>query len=172
VVADLWKRRFPKAIATVLIAPLGFVGYVGYLAIHYHDVLFWWHLQHQAWGARIDFGRSLFGVLRHPWLGGYQGKGWMEWVGVVAVLGAIYAIAKAKLPPTIVVYCASVFVLMFISNSLGFKPRLLTWAFPSLIAVAVLLRERGWQFVALSFAYLMPLVFVVYSSLGNYIIQP
>jgi hypothetical protein len=32
---------------------------------------------HQAWGAKVDFGKSLLALLVHPWSGGYQGKvGW------------------------------------------------------------------------------------------------
>jgi hypothetical protein len=160
------------ALSAVAIVPAGFVAYVGTLAIRYHDLFFWWHLQRQAWTAKIDFGRSLLDLLWHPYMGGFQGKGWMEWVGVAAVGCALYALARTKLPAIVNVYCGGVFVMMFVSNSLGFKPRFLAWAFPALIAVAAVTRRRGWRPIALFFAGLMPFVFLAYTLNGNYIIQP
>jgi hypothetical protein len=70
------------------------------------------------------------------------------------------------------IYCIGVFVLSFVSNQLGFKPRMLVWAFPALIAIAALSRRKGWQVIALTFAGLLPIVFLLYSTIGNYIIQP
>lgn len=172
VVQALRRREFPRALLTVVLVPMGFLAYVGYLGLHYHDLLFWWHLQHQAWGATVDFGRSLLRGLIHPWAGGYVGKGWMEWVGIVAVVGAIVALVRARLPLLITVYCAGAFIIMFVSNQIGFKPRFLTWAFPALIAVAAITRRRGWQPIAIAFALVLPIVFLAYASLGNYMIQP
>ena len=166
------RRQAPGALITVCLVPLGFVAFAGYLGLRYHDTLYWWHLQSQAWGGTIDFGRSLLNLLVHPLQGGYQGKGWMEWVGVVAVAGAVFALVKARPPLMITVYCAGVFVLLFASNSLGFKPRFLGWAFPALIAVAALTRRRGWQPIALTFAFVLPIVFLAYATIGNYMVQP
>jgi hypothetical protein len=165
-------RHGVGALGAVAIVPAGFVAYAGAIGIRYHDIFFWWHLQKQAWTAKIDFGSSLVNLLWHPFTGGFQGKGWMEWVGVVAVAFAVYALSRAKLPAIVNVYCGGVFVLMFVSNSLGFKPRFLAWAFPALIAVAVVTRRRGWRPIALFFAGLMPFVFLAYTLNGNYIIQP
>jgi len=172
VVQALRRREFPRALITVVLVPLGFVAYVGYLGLHYHDWLFWERLQHQAWGVKVDFGRSLLALLVHPWSGGYQGKGWMEWVGVVVVAGAVVALVKARPPLLITVYCGGLFVFMFVSNNLGFKPRFVSWAFPALIAVAAVTRRRGWQPIAIAFAMLLPVVFLAYATLGNYMIQP
>lgn len=172
VVVAFRRREKLGPLATVFLVPLGFVGYVLYLGLRYHDILFWWHLQHQAWGAQIDFGRSLLHLLWNPLSGGYQGKGWMEWIGVVVVAIAIAAIAKARLAWPASAYCLGVFVLAFVSNSLGFKPRFVAWAFPALIALAALTRRRGWQGVALLFAGVMPFVLLLYTMNGNYIVQP
>jgi hypothetical protein len=151
---------------------MGFFTYIAMLGIRYHDALYWWHLQHEAWGAQVDFGKSLLILLVHPWSGGYQGKGWMEWAGLVTAVALAAALVRARPPLLITSYCIAAFALMFVSNSLGFKPRFLTWAFPALIAVAAVTRRRGWQPIAIGFAVLLPIVFLVYASLGNYIIQP
>jgi len=166
------RRQMPRALVTVLLVPLGFIGYAAWLGFHYHDTLYWWHLQSQAWGGAVDFGKSLLVLFVHPWSGGYQGKGWMEWVGLVAVAGAIFAMVRARLPLMLSAYCGGLFILLFVSNSLGFKPRFLAWGFPSLIAVAAITRRKGWQAIALAFTFLLPLVFLAYASFGNYMIQP
>jgi hypothetical protein len=172
VVHQLRRRQMPRALIALALIPVGFVAYVGLLGLKYHDILYWWHLQHQAWGAKVDFGKSLLVLLVHPWTGGYQGKGWMEWAGLLVVVALVAALVLAKPPLLVTCYCVASFALMFVSNSLGFKPRFLAWAFPALIAVAAVTRRRGWQPIAMAFAILLPMVFLVYASLGDYIIQP
>jgi hypothetical protein len=167
----LWRRERSGALVTPMLVPLGFLSTVAYLGVRYHDALIWWHVQKQAWGAGIDFGQSLLIVLWHPMSGGYQGKGWMQWLGVMAVVGAVAALWRASLPASINVYCAAVFVELFASNQ-GFKPRLLTWAFPALVAVAATTQRRAWQPIALLFAGLLPYVFLAYALYGNYMVQP
>jgi hypothetical protein len=167
----LWKRERPGALITLLLTPVGFLGLAAYLGTRYHDALFWWHAQSQAWGGGIDFGKSLLILLWHPMSGGYQGKGWMQWLGVLAVAGAVLALIRAKLPLLINAYCAAVFVELLASNQ-GFKPRLLTWGFPALIAVATATQRRAWQPIALLFAGLLPYVFLAYVLYGNYMVQP
>jgi hypothetical protein len=95
----------------------------------------------------------------------------MEWVGLVAVLLACAALHKAKLPGFITAYSLSVFVLLLITNE-GLKPRLLTWAFPALIAVAATMKSRSRQTLVTVFAALMVIVFFAYVLLGNTMIQP
>ena len=171
-VQALRRHEVPGALLTMLVVPTGFLVYVAALAFRYHDVLFWWHLQTQAWGASVDFGRSLLALLPHLWRIGYQGPAWLEWIGLVAVAGAVAALWRARLPASINAYCAGVLVLLFVSSNLGFKPRLLTWAFPALIAVAAATRPRTWLAVVIAFACLLPLVFVVYTTLGDSMAQP
>lgn len=168
----LRRRELPRSLATVLLVPTGFVAYVVWLGIKYHDVLYWWHLNHQAWDTTVDFGRTLLGLLPHFWMRGLPGPAWLEWMGVLAVVGAVVALARAKAPGLINAYCIGVFVLLFVSDTSGFRPRLLAWAFPALIAVAATTRRRGWQIVAVAFACLLPITFIVYTTLGNTIAAP
>lgn len=170
--AALRRRRDPAPLAGTLLVPVGFVAYVGFLGLRYHDLLYWWHLQRQAWGAKVDFGWSLLSLLAHPLAGGFQGKGWMQWIGVVAVALACGALYRSRLRSPVLPYCAAVFLMSFVSNEQGFKPRALAWAFPALIAVAVVTRRRYWQPVALLFAGLLPMVVLLYTLYGNYVVQP
>jgi hypothetical protein len=171
-IQSLRRHELPRSLSSVILIPTGFLAYVAWLGIKYHDVLYWWHLNHQAWDTTVDFGRTLLGLLPHFWMRSLPGPAWLEWMGVLAVAGAVVALARAKAPGMINAYCIGVFVLLFVSNTSGFRPRLLTWAFPALIAVAATARRRGWQIVAVAFACLLPITFMVYTTLGNTIAAP
>ena len=166
------NREPPRALCTMFLVPTGFVAYLIFVATRYHDLMFYWHLQSQAWGVSIDFGRSLLGLLPHPWMIGYQGPGWLEWIGLAAVAAGVFALWRARLPACVNAYCFGVVLLLFSSNNLGFKPRLLTWAFPVLIAVAKIARPRTRTAVVIVFACLLPVVFLTYTTLGNTMAQP
>ncbi len=171
-IRSVLRRQLPGALITVFLVPTGFLAFAGWLAVRYHDPLYWYHLQNQAWGATVDWGKGLILLLPHFWTGGYVGKAWLEWIGIIVVVGAVIALWRARLPGFVNTYCASVFVLLFVSNQLGFKPRLLTWAFPALIAVTQVLRRRSWQTLALGFAVLLPIVLIAYTTIENTMIQP
>lgn len=161
-----------RALLAVVLIPAGFVAFAVGIGLYYHDLFFWWHLQHQAWGASVDFGRSLVVGLAHPARITSEGLGWLEWIGVLAVAGAVVALVRAKLAAPITIYCLGVFALLAFSASLGFKPRLLTWAFPCVIAVAATSRRRYCYALAVLFGCLLPVVFVVYTAFGNSVAQP
>jgi len=169
---EMWRnRRLPWALYTALLCPVGFVGFVLADGIRYHNLLYYWHLQHEAWGVNIDFGKGLVILLWHMWQGGYQGPAWLEWVAIVAVLLAGWAMYKARLPGFINAYVVATVLFLFFSNQ-GLKPRLLTWAFPALIAVAAVLKPRSRNTLALTFMGLMPLLFLAFTTLGSRMVQP
>ena len=171
-VRSLRRREYPAGIITMFLTPLGFVGFALWLGARYRDALFWWHLQNQAWSATVDWGRGLVKVLAHPSAADYAGPGWLEWIGVVVVLAAAYALWRARLPSFVNLYCAGLLVLLVVSNQLGFKPRLVAWGFPALVALAVVLKRRGGLVVVIGFAVLMPIVLVAYTTIGNTMLQP
>ncbi len=171
-VQALHRRQWPRSLPTLVLVPMGFLAYVVWLGVKYHDALYWWHLNHQAWDTSVDFGRTLLALLPHFWKLGLPGPAWLEWMGLFAVVGAVVALVRAKAPALINAYCIGVLVLLFVSDTSGFRPRLLTWAFPALIAVAAVTRRRGWQPIAIAFACLLPITFIVYTTLGNTIGAP
>lgn len=171
-VQALRNREPPRALYAVFLVPTGFVAFLVFLSARYHDVFFWWHLQHQGWGVSVDYGRSLLGLLPHLWRIGFQGPAWLDWTGLVFVAAGGFALWRAKLPACVRAYCLGVVLVLFASNNLGFKPRLLTWTFPALVAVAKVVRPRTWTAVVVAFASLLPLVFLAYTMLGNSMAQP
>jgi hypothetical protein len=91
---------------------------------------------------------------------------------VVVVAGGLYALWKASLPPLINVYCATVVVALALSNSLGFKLRLLVWLFPMAIAVAVLLKDWIRQYFLLILASTLPIALLLYTTLPGKVLYP
>jgi hypothetical protein len=165
------RKEPPRAFITAALVPVGYLGFALWEGIRYHDILAWWHVQNQAWGATIDFGKSLILLLPHFWAGGYQGKAWLEWIDIVAVIAIAVCVWRARLPLWIWAYCFGVVALLFASNQ-GLKPRLLTWAFPAVMSLGISLGVRAWQAVVIAFALLTPIVFLAYTTLGNTMIQP
>ena len=171
VVRDLRHKKPSGALVSATLTPLGFVGFALWDGIRYHDLLYYWHLQHDAWGVSVDFGRGLVGLLGHLWAAGYQGPAWLEWTAVVAVALTIVAMLKAKLPAVLNFYIGASLLGLFCSNQ-GLKPRLLVWAFPALIAVARSVRAPSLRTLTVGFAMLMPMVFMAFTTLGNTMVQP
>lgn len=171
-IRSLVRREPVRAITAVVLVPVGFLGYAAWLGFRYHDAFFWVHLQAQAWGASLDFGRSWVRGLTSWWAKGYQGPGWLEWAGLAGVAAGWYAAWRSGLRLCLTAYCAGVTVLLLAGNSLGFKPRLLCWLFPLLVPVAARTSDRTFLALAIVFAYLLPVVFLAYTLLGNSMVQP
>jgi hypothetical protein len=168
----LVKSERPVTFITGIISSVGVVGFIVLIGERMHDLFFWFDLEKQAWGSQIDFGTGLLGQLPHFWASGNDGRSWMELLAIFAVLGSLVALARARMPAVLTSYTLFSLLFLFIGNNLGFKPRLLTWAFPALIAIAFATRRKGWQFVAISFAILLPIVFLFYAGLGDISVQP
>ena len=77
------SASYRGSLPTVVLVPTGFLAYVVWLGVKYHDTLYWWHLNHQAWDTSVDFGRSLLTLLPHFWKLGLPGPAWLEWMGAV-----------------------------------------------------------------------------------------
>lgn len=170
--AGLWRRRLARAWIAVLLTPLGFLSYAAFLAVRYHDTLYWWHLQRQAWGASFDYGTSLIQLLHHWTKIAYQGPAYLEWIAVLCVLGLLAAMWRARLPLYLSLYSVAVLFVLFGTNSLGFKPRFLVWAFPLVIAVCKSL-SRPWRLAVIATsAFAIAPLFIVYTTMGNSVSQP
>jgi hypothetical protein len=169
---ELRRRRFSRAWFSVALIPSGFLLFAGWLGLRYDDALFWWHLQRQGWGTSVDFGSSFVHLLSHWTKIGGQGPAWLEWIAVLVVAGGVAALVLARLPLELNIYCAAILTVLFITNDLGFKPRLLTWAFPMAIAAALVLPTAARRSLIVLFLVTMPFLFILYTTMGNSIAQP
>jgi hypothetical protein len=123
---------------TLLTAPLGIVGYLGYVAVRTGRWDGWQHLQYEGWGYSFDLGRQT--VQDSGAILAYSGDAMLV-ITVVVVLGylglALVAI-RDKLSWPIVAYGIGA-TLMAVQSSviMNSKARLLLVAFTLLIPVAV-----------------------------------
>ena len=78
------RRREFRSIYAVAIAPAGFLSFVGYLGFLSRDPFYWWKLQGQAWGAKIE-PAYLF-----QWATSFKGTGWgVYWMALSGLIMAI-----------------------------------------------------------------------------------
>jgi Dolichyl-phosphate-mannose-protein mannosyltransferase len=131
------ERDRLRAVLGAAAAPLGWLGYVAWVAVRTDDPLGYFAVGRE-WGNGFDGGVT-FG----RWVGGFL-TGAQPWLGLllilaVAGLGALLVLSiRDRQPLPLLVYSAAmVFVAMTSSGFFGSKPRYLLPAFGLLLPVAV-----------------------------------
>lgn len=133
-----------------LLAPVGLVGYLGYVAARTGSLGGWFSVQRAGWGSAFDGGTSTLrfalGVLA-------RGGSLLDVVTVAALAGALVLLALSALgrqPWPLLLYSALVLAMDLGSDGLmNSKARLLLPAFPLLVPVAIgLAHRRGGTVVA------------------------
>jgi|SRR4051794_7029991 len=131
-----FRRLLDRRLAAVLIAPLGLMGYLGWVAYETGDLDGYFAVT-QGWGNGLDGGRA-FGA----WIVGYLVGpspllGLAILVGLVALVGLVVLCVRQRLPLPVLVYTVAMVVLaLTTSGYFGSKPRYLLPVFPLLFPVA------------------------------------
>ncbi|MCZ4117865.1 hypothetical protein [Streptomyces sp. H39-S7] len=165
VVADAWSRRRAgqpqerAAWAAVLVAPLGWCGYVGWVGLQTGRPLGYFDVQGR-WGSRFDFGRDSLEYVRHLILGGDRLMSYMV-VAIIAAALVLLALALLERIPLPLAVYAGVLVIIALGGShyFGSKPRFLLPAFPLLIPAALALAKARPRTAAVAVAALAGLSF-------------
>jgi Mannosyltransferase (PIG-V) len=134
--AECWRP-----LVAALLAPLGLLGFLGYVAIRTHRLDGWFWIEHHTFHMTFDWGTSTLRTLRHIFL---------DWPSVPQVLVGLTLVAGVSLmlwslteriPPCLHVYTVVVVVLALVSsaNWIGSKPRFLLPAILLALPVARLL---------------------------------
>ncbi|ASO17878.1 hypothetical protein FHR81_005367 [Actinoalloteichus hoggarensis] len=142
-VAVLHRRDGWRPWVAGLLAPLGMLGYLGWVAVRTGSPTGWFDVQQAGWDSRFDGGAA---TLRFTTEVLASGQSVLE-VGTVALLiaGVVSTVVavRMRLPWPLVVYGAGVLVMDLGSNGLmNSKARLLLPAFTLLIPVALGLGRR------------------------------
>lgn len=139
------RRLLDRRIAAVLIAPLGLLCYLGWVAYETGDLEGYFAVT-QGWGNGFDGGHA-FGV----WIVGHLVGttplvGLAILVGLAALFGLLVLCVRQRLPLPVLVYTVALVALaLTTSGYFGSKPRYLLPAFPLLFPVARWLAGRpGW----------------------------
>lgn len=164
------RRGQYRAIAAVVLAPLGFLGYVAYLGYLAHDPFYWWKLQGRAWGAKID------PAFIFHWITSTSGSGWgmypIALAGLLAVIVLLALVVLSGMELSIKLYCFSVALMVLVNPALGPKPRFILWMFPALFLLPAILGPRWARIAAMFSVALVPVLFIAYTTIGNTVAQP
>jgi len=132
------KRRGDWAsLISVLLAPIGFVGFQLYVDNKAGESGAWFRVQREAWSEGTSFGATAvensFDFLRSP----FDSSADALTVLSLSALGLmIFAASKKRLPLPWVGFSAVVIALMLIPETVTARPRFVFTAFPLFIAVA------------------------------------
>lgn len=142
-VAVIGDRRDWRAWVGGVAAPIGLLGYLGWVAIRTGDLGGWFGVQQRGWGSKFDGGAATWTfALQH--LG--EPRSALEiitvWLLVVAIALVFYAFQR-RLEWPLIVYGIGVLVMDLGSNGLmNSKARLLLPAFTLLVPLALVLARR------------------------------
>lgn len=124
--------------ASAVAAPLGLLGYLGFVAIRSGVATGWFQIQSAGWKTRVDGGAATWvfvrGQLAHPW-------SLMEVATVAVVLSAPFLIGAAirsRLPWPLLAYSLAVVAMALLSDGImNSKIRMLLPALPLLLPMAI-----------------------------------
>lgn len=134
---EVVRRRDRLALAGMLLAPLGLLGYLAWVGTRTGEPLGYFRVA-DGWGNGFDGGRAFGGwVVDH-----LAGDGWWQGLlllaGVVALLGLLVLAVRDRQPLPLLVLGATLLALaLTTSGYFGSKPRYLLPAYPLLLPLAV-----------------------------------
>ena len=142
-VAVIADRGDWRAWAGGVLAPLGLLGYLGWVAVRTGDLMGWFGVQQRGWGSRFDGGAATW-----AFAGEHLGnpRSLLEtvtvWLLALAVVLVFYAFQR-RLEWPLIAYGIGVLVMDLGSNGLmNSKARLLLPAFTLLLPLALVLARR------------------------------
>lgn len=131
------RRRERRALAGMLLAPLGFLGYLAWVGTRTGEPLGYFRVA-DGWGNGFDGGRAFGG-----WVVGHlDGDNWWQGVvllaGVLLLLGLLVLAVRDRQPLPLLVLGATLLGLaLTTSGYFGSKPRYLLPAYPLLLPLAL-----------------------------------
>jgi len=157
------RDRDWKALAAPILAPLGAVAFFVFLKARTGSFTAWFTVERNGWHERFDFASNNWNhahrFLHHPFRDASE---LILGLSLLFATGAAIALVRSGLPSVLTVYTFATLVLVFLSATLGVRPRFLLTAFPLLIPIAM--RARGTMFTvtASAFAGTMTLLLIFY----------
>jgi hypothetical protein len=157
------RDREWKALAAPLLAPLGALGFFLFLKARTGSFTAWFTVERYGWNERFDFASNNWNhahrFLHHPFRNASE---LILGLGLLFAIGAGVTLVRSGLPSVLTVYTFATLALVFLSATLGVRPRFLLTAFPLLIPIAI--RARGTMFTvtASAFAGTMTMLLIFY----------
>lgn len=147
-------REWKSLIAPIL-SPLGFVGFMAFLMHHTDENWAWFRVQSEAWKEGTSFGATAvsrtFDFILNPTS---SPTSVLTAASMAAMILALIALWKNRIPAMYTAYTAVVLALMLIPATVTARPRFLFTAFPLIFPVARALRDdddKWWPIIAAIF---------------------
>jgi Gpi18-like mannosyltransferase len=124
-----------KKYYAILLAPLGWISFLGYLAVKHHNLFAYFVIQ-RDWNNGFDGGSNFLNwIWRTAQSNIFEGGAII--LGAWAVFALLWALIKVKSPIEFVVYTAVIVLVSFTTSGyFGSKPRYLMPAYPLLIPMS------------------------------------
>lgn len=131
------ERREWQALASVALAPIGFVTFQIWLGQHTGEAGVWFRVQREAWGEGASFGwtavRNTVEAIAQPLT---SPTDTITALAVIATVVLVWMSWRARLPWVLTAYSWCVLALMLAPATVTARPRFLYTAFPLLIGAA------------------------------------
>lgn len=164
------ERTWTPLLAPVL-APLGFVAWMGYLWAHTGTLMAWRVTERDGWNSFPSLlypVRILSKFLFNPLSPTMTGQ--ILFFGTVACILGVIVMLREHQPVPVLVYGISAVVFFAISSPVGLRPRFIMLAFPTAIAVAT--RWSGWRYRAALLVSFLALALMTIESLTSFAVFP
>jgi hypothetical protein len=142
---EILRHRTWQAVIAPVLAPLGFIAYMGWLWAHTGTLSAWRWTERWGWNSYPSFTypfRVVATFVRDPVAPTETGQ--ILFVGVVVtVVGAVLAVREHQ-PSAVLIYGLTAAALAAVSSPVGLRPRFIMLAFPLVVAYGTRLRGRAY----------------------------
>ncbi|MGH9019846.1 MAG: hypothetical protein ACRDV0_02370, partial [Acidimicrobiales bacterium] len=149
-----------------LVATGGFVAYMLYLGVHTGIYRAWFQ---EEWHG-FDHHLSLYAPIH--WLHKWPAIGLTETLSLAVFAAGVYALWRIRAPVEWSVYSLLLVASVVFDTALWANPRFLFNAFPLVLAIGVWLRRDAYRVALATSAALLPLLFLLYMTMGTVMFQP
>ena len=142
------RTRDWRSVWATALAPLGFVGSLGFVALRTGEVFGWFRIERDGWNERFDFGwtnltrtlEALPAPLRN-WNDTIAG------IGLIVMIVGVVLLVRWRPPAVVLTYTLGMVALAVGSATIGGRPRFILVAFPLFYAFARVLRGHAYPLV-------------------------
>ncbi len=161
-----WRRRDGALAAGAAVGTLGFIAYMAYLGQHTGDVMAWFR---EEWTG-FDHRFSLAAPFSHLRL--WPGIGTIELTSLAVFFLGVYALWRIRAPIEWTVYSVLLVLSTIFDSALWANPRILLNAFPLILALGAWLKRDSLRVTLAASAAILPVLFLIYMTLGTTTAQP
>lgn len=170
-IVAIHRERAWSSLSAPLLAPTGFLAWMGYLWAHTHTL--------QAWRLTERGGWQSYPSLAYPWhiitqflfnpLSPTLTGQILFWGTVVSAAGVVIMFREHQ-PLPVLAYGVSAVVMFAVSAPVGLRPRFVMLAFPIIIAAAT--RWSGWRYRMVLTISVVILALMSFETLSSYAVFP